>query len=279
MSLISFEKIMPVLIVGKTGTGKTTQALEILNNPIVMWANEMISDIYSIPIEQGVLIEDVHYKPDINTIIELLRVYRGQVVMTSINEKDVSSKIKNVSKLKRAGTRKYLREQIQMLAPNSQDIDTKDKDVYTLVKEVIRNPNRRYVADILKHNKPSDSQLMIWLGENYHPNKIAFIDGHVKRNWKKPYFYELIAYMTNGSRKGVNTPMRLKSNRELSNIIFKLGLRPDEVELLSDLLQDVDFRKFAKTKIDNSQWRILTAREKKNRKQKEYFQDWTRTIR
>ena len=69
-------------MVGKPGTGKTTKAMEYLSdNPIVMYADEYdIHDNYSIPTSRGILIEDVHHKPNTDAIKKTLRV--GRVLLS-----------------------------------------------------------------------------------------------------------------------------------------------------------------------------------------------------
>ena len=93
--LSNYTTEQPQLIVGKSMTGKTTRAIKELGEPIIMYANDMPSDIHSFPKENGILIEDVHYKADVDSILEILRVYRGKIILTSLNEKDVPKKIKN----------------------------------------------------------------------------------------------------------------------------------------------------------------------------------------
>ena len=93
---MSTKKNRPIFIVGKAGTGKTTMALELLDNPIVQYANEYnLVDNYSIPQDKGILIEEANYKPNTDLILNTLRQYSGQVVLTSMNQKDVPKTIMN----------------------------------------------------------------------------------------------------------------------------------------------------------------------------------------
>ena len=60
--MIDIEIKRPILIVGKPRTGKTTKALEILSDPIIEYANEFdIENNFSIPLDRGILIEEVDY--------------------------------------------------------------------------------------------------------------------------------------------------------------------------------------------------------------------------
>ena len=71
----------PLIVVGKPGTGKTTKALNLLPpNPIIKYADEYdIDDNFSIPIESGILIEEVHYKPKVDLIVKTLLEYKGKI--------------------------------------------------------------------------------------------------------------------------------------------------------------------------------------------------------
>ena len=66
--MLNMNRERTTIIIGKTGTGKTTKALELFDGePLVKYANEYnIDDNYSIPLDKGILIEECHYKPNIN---------------------------------------------------------------------------------------------------------------------------------------------------------------------------------------------------------------------
>ena len=107
--MTNLNKNRAILITGKTGTGKTTKANKLLPNAIVVYANEMdIQDLGSVPIETGIIIEEVNYKPKKEEILNVIRRYKGQIVLTSINEKDVPKNIKNMCQVKRAGSTNYM---------------------------------------------------------------------------------------------------------------------------------------------------------------------------
>ena len=98
--IMDMKKNKPIIIIGKSGTGKTTKALEILDSPMFYYASEYdIVDNYSIPKDKGILIEEVNYKPKTDLILNTLREYSGQVVLTSMNQKDVPTRIYNMCKL------------------------------------------------------------------------------------------------------------------------------------------------------------------------------------
>ena len=274
--LSTYSTEQPQLIVGKSMTGKTTRAIKELGNPIRMYANDIPVDIYSCPKENGILIEDIHYKPDVDTILEIIRVYRGKIILTSLNEKDVPRKIKNKCKLRRQ-TGNVGRDAIMNIAPNSDEPDNKTKDMYSMMRQYVNNKDRDYVAEMFKYNKPSIPQLMIWLNENVHANKIAFIDGHVKWRWKTNYIYELIAYGHKGKGYNVNSPKR-GTYSQIDKICRKIGLKNNERYLLKDLLKDKSIRDFVKTKVSHQQWRMLGYGEKKNRVNKKYKKDYTKTL-
>ena len=75
MGLTNMSDNRAILITGKVGTGKSTKALTFVNNPIILYANDIDFDVGSFPVENGIVIEDVHYKPDKSAILNIIRHY------------------------------------------------------------------------------------------------------------------------------------------------------------------------------------------------------------
>ena len=261
------KKNRSIIIVGKAGTGKTTKALELLDNPIVQYANEYnLVDNYSIPQDKGILIEEVNYKPNTDLILNTLREYSGQVVLTSMNQKDVPKTIINFCKLRRAGTKKWSQEKIKEIAPNAYDAKEFELDIFSLLRDYLKNPNRDEVVLKMKLNKPSDFQMLSWLSANINPHKIAYVDSQVKRRWSQDYFYELLGYAHDGSGyTGMEIPKR-RPKSKMSNVCWRLGLKNHEAYLVKQLLQDEAFALYSKKKLNNSECRLLHLGEKSRRK-------------
>lgn len=261
------NKIRPILITGKSGTGKSTMAKSILPNAIVVYANEMeLDDWQSVSVDNGIIIEDVNYKPKKDSVLNLLRRYRGQLVLTSLNEKDVPSEIKAMCKIKRAGTKKWSQLVIKEIAPRSEEPTNTDLDTYSLVMKFLKEPDRDVVSELLKENKPSDTQILTWIVENLHPNKLLFVDGVVKRRWSQDYFYEMLSYCHIGNTFGrVNMPKR-GAYSKIPSLLRRLGVKNADLRIFRQLKQDEDFVKFAKTKLNNGDCRILGLGEKTRRK-------------
>tara|TARA_R110000824_G_scaffold196128_8_gene379197 strand:- start:7257 stop:8102 length:846 start_codon:yes stop_codon:yes gene_type:complete len=270
MSLIGLKTEQPILLVGKPMTGKTTGAINTLGNPIIMYANEIPTDIYSLPPERGLLIEEAHYKADAKAIINIIRTYKGKIIITSNNQKDVPEEIKKKCKISRA-TREWGREQIVNFAPNCDNsFDVLEKSMYDIMRDFVQSNDRDKVAKILKYNKPSDNYLMIWLMNNIHINSLAFLDGHVKRKWSNNYLYELAANSISGfDYAQLQTPKK-GTYSNLIKICKRVGLKPRESHLFIELLNDPDFEKRVKGKVSNAEWRKLGLGEKKLRVNKTY---------
>ena len=268
MGLTTMNNNRTILITGKTGTGKSTKALTFVENPIILYANDIDFDVGSFPVEHGIIIEDVHYKPDKDSILNIIRNYTGQVVLTSINEKSVPKEIKDMCKIKRAGSTNYLRESIEQKAPNSQKPHSFELDTYSLVRKYLQIKDRDYMAELLLFNKPSDTQVLSWLIENMHPNRLIFVDGVVKRRWKQRYFYEMLAYAHDGNkfnhgRTNISMPQRRKYS-QIPRLSRRLGVKNPKV--LQQLLMDNDFKEHAKKKLNNGECRLLKIGEKRRRR-------------
>lgn len=268
MGLTTMNKNRPILITGKNGTGKTTKALGLLDDPIILYGDSVfLNDLHSLPVTKGILIEDIHYKPDKDGILFILRHYQGKIVLTSINEKSVPNEIKSMCQIKRAGSKKHLRESIEKLAPRSEEPFSYEMDTYSLTMQFLKEADRDLMADLLKFNKPSDTQILSWLVENLHPNRLIFVDGVVKRRWSQDYFYEMLAYSHTGNFFGRLSMPKRGTYSKIPALARRLGLK--EERLLKQLLKDEDFKQFAKTKLNNSECRMLNLGEKKRRKKTE----------
>ena len=86
MGLTTMNNDRTILITGKQGTGKSTKAKTFVNNPVVLYANDIDFDVGSFPVEQGIIIEDVHYKPDKSAILDIIRRYNNKDPVRGIGE-------------------------------------------------------------------------------------------------------------------------------------------------------------------------------------------------
>lgn len=266
MGLTNINKNRAILITGKAGTGKSTKAKTFVNDPAIIYANEMDFDVFSQPIDNGIIIEDVHYKPNTQAILTVLRNYKGQVVLTSINEKSVPKEIKNMCQIKRAGSVNHLRNEIATMAIHSEEPSSYDRDTFALVHEYLKETNRDTIAKLLLFNKPSDTQIISWLSDNIHPNKLIFVDGVVKRRWSQRYFYEMLAYAHGGNSFGrLSMPMRRKYS-EVPKLSKRLGVRNPKI--LKQLCMDEELVEHFKKKLNNAECRVLKLGEKKKKRKR-----------
>ena len=167
MSFIEMGNVeRPVIIVGKPRTGKTTQALEMLDDPLRYYANEF--ELNSIPMDRDILIEEVDYKANEDEIANLLRIRHIKVVMTSLNKKGIPKKLASMCRIKLAGSKKYG----VVEAPRSEPAQNMHPDTFSMVKTYLENTDRDRVANMLKVTRPADTQIMSWLNENMNVNKL-----------------------------------------------------------------------------------------------------------
>ena len=264
MGLTTITNDRTILITGKTGTGKSTKAKTFVDDPIILYANDIDFDIGSFPADRGIIIEDVHYKPDKSAILNIIRRYRGQVVITSINQKSVPKEIFDMCKVKRAGSTNFLSKEIDSLAPHSVSPSTYERDTYSLVYEFLKSKNRELIRELLLFNKPSDTQIITWLNENMHPNRLIFVDGVVKRRWSQRYFYEMLAYAHDGNLVGRLEMPKRRAYSKVPSLSRRLGVK--NPKLLEQLFKDEEFKTWAKKKLNNAECRILKIGEKRRRK-------------
>jgi len=267
MSLTMMKnKNKAIIIVGKDGTDKLERALTFVSdNPIIQYANEFnIEDNYSLPAETGIIIRECNYKANVELIRKTILEYKGQVVLTSLNQKDVSKKLFNICKLKRA--KKHEVDIIKELAPRSEEPHNFDVDIFTLVGDYLRNPDRDIIMNTLKISEPSDIQFISWLAPNIHPNKLMYLDSKVKRRWDKSYFYEMLAYAHDGRMYRKMTPPQRKAYSVIPKILRKLKMRHSQVYLFKDLLKNEGFRDYCRENLSSLETRTLGLGEKKRRK-------------
>ena len=265
--MIGIEIKRPIIIVGKEGTPKDQKAMEYLSDdPIIKYANEYdITENNSIPINRGILIKDVTYKPQVNLIIDTLDNYRGQVVITSLNQKDVPKKLFNKCKLKRA-TKNVMQEELTSIAPNADDPGIDSQNIFSLIHFYLREKDRDKVVAELKWSKPFDEQFISWLASNISPHKLAYIDAKVKRRWSQDYFYELLGYAHTGDVIGKAKFPSRKSKNHKGSICRKLKLKTSQFYLLEQLVKEKDFARYASKQLNNVERRVLRLPEPTKRK-------------
>tara|TARA_R110002050_G_scaffold257245_2_gene396387 strand:+ start:2995 stop:3846 length:852 start_codon:yes stop_codon:yes gene_type:complete len=254
------------IIVGQNREEKLKKAMKYVSEyPIIIYANEYdIEDNFSIPINVGIIIEEVDYKANVDLIKKTIIQYRGQVVLLSSNQKDVPKTLFNLCQLRRASAKPFETE-LKELAPRSERDNKYKLDMFPLVRQYLINSDREEVSKLLKLNTPPDIQILSWLAPNVHPNKLMFVDSQVKRKWDKSYFYELLAYSHDGKiHRKMSMPTR-KAYSKIPNLLVRIGLKKRDVYLFSNLKQDkslvLDFQK----KLNNGDCRLLSLGEKKRK--------------
>ena len=269
MSLINMKnQNRTVIIVGKDGTDKLEKARKLVSeDPIIMYANEYdIEDNHSIPADRGIIIRECNYKPNVEAIRKTILEYKGQVVLTSINQKDVPKKLFGMCKLNRA-TKKSLFDEVKEIAPRSDEPYNYDVDIFTMVGDYLRNPDREVIMNQLKVSEPADIQFISWLAPNLHPNKLMFLDAKVKRRWDKSYFYEMLAYAHDGRMHRKMTPPQRKAYSSIPKILRKLKMRPFQKYLLKDLLKNDGFKEYCRNTLSTTDLRLLKlSKERKTKR-------------
>lgn len=256
-----------IIVVGKDGTDKMEKASKLVSNdPIIMYANEYdIEDNHSIPADRGIIIRECNYKPNVDVIRKTILEYKGQVVLTSINQKDVPKKLFSMCKLNRASKHSMF-DEIKEIAPRSDEPYNYDVDIFTMVGDYLRNPDREVIMNQLKISEPADVQFISWLAPNLHPNKLMFLDAKVKRRWDKSYFYEMLAYAHDGRMHRKMTPPQRKAYSSIPKILRKLKMRPFQKYLLKDLLKNNDFKEHCIKTLSTTDLRVLKLRKSRQTK-------------
>ena len=116
---------------------------------------------------------------------------------------------------------------------------------------------------LLLFNKPSDTQIITWLSQNIHPNKLIFVDGVVKRRWSQRYFYEMLAYAHSGKSFGRLSMPQRKAYSQIPKLARRLGVKSPRV--LRQLCMDEELVVHFQKKLNNAECRILGLGEKKKR--------------
>jgi len=276
MGLKNINKKRAILVVGKTGTGKTTKAKTFVNDPIIFYGSDEINfDLGSFPVERCIIIEDIHYKPRKDMIKNIIRQYRGQVVLTSINKKSVKW-VHSMCQVKLAGSTKHLENEIKQVAPNSEPPMLMEKGEFELIYPFMKSKNRDKIKDLLLYNEPKDYSILNLLVQVLHPTRLILIDSTVKRRWHKRYFYEMLAYCHEGGGvavipRGKPRTDKAKEDKRIKDNFRSLSrkLKVKDVRVFQQLCKDNMLKDHFKKKLSHSECRLLNLGEKKKPKKKE----------
>lgn len=258
----------PTLIVGGYGSGKTSMAKELMGNRPhqVFPANKIaIDDVYSYPKTHGIIIEDVHYKPDKDKLMDLIHFRGEHLILTSLNEKDVPKSIINRCTKKRLGRVDRRQNRIKQIAPQSADPTTLDRSIFDLTMEYMKNPNRMEVLELYKWNKPPDIQILSWIEPNVNVNHLVFADS-IKRRWSSEYFYEILVLSCTGQIQGKPKFAKRRSYSPVPKICGKLGLKAKDSYLVKSYLENEEYREWATKKLNADECKILGLKKPKKKR-------------
>lgn len=265
---ITIEKKKPKIFVGKAGTGKTFSALASLETKehVRYQANDIpIDDVYSWPMDVSIIIEDVHYKPDKEKIMDL--IYSGRrVVLTSYNKKDVPKVIINACEVKLCGKTNRNQLMIKTLyAKNCDEVKTFEVDMWSLTGNYIKMKDRDDFHKGIRLQEPPPMQILSWVSASMpNNNKLAFVASTLHR-WPKDYFYALLAYSWDGGYITMTPPKR-KSSSLFPSICLKLGLKETDGYLVWSLTRDPQYARWAAKKLLPEECKVLgISKERKRR--------------
>jgi len=256
----------PILVVGKSGTGVTTKAKALINSKEyrIFYANDIsISDVYSWPLEIGIIIEDVHHKPDKDKILDLIHSGRN-VVLTSKNKKEVSKVLLDCCQVKMAGTKNYYQIILRARAKNSQNFKIVDDNIWALTSAYIKMTDRDEYLTVLNTYRPPPMQILSWSVAS-QPNNLKLM--HVSKAMMNggDYFYPLLAYSKLGAYGGVIPPQR-KSVSPFPAICRKLGLRASDGYLVRDLVKNQEYSRWAAKILDEKECKVLGIKKERKRR-------------
>ena len=256
------------MIIGGFGSGKTTTAINLMGNrPYkIVYANELNNfDIYSYPKKYGLIIEEIEFKPDTKKLLEIIDVKGDNLIITSLNEKEIPNSILNKCVKMRLGTIDNRQKSITN-APNRNIINCVEMNIRDLTLEWLRNTNRDEVQKLLKHNKPSAIQILSWIEPNVDTGVISLADS-IKWEWNRNYFYEILSYGYEGNYRGQLKFNKRRTFSPLPKICEKLGLKYSDSYLVKSLIMNDEYREYAISKLDSKECKILGI--KKPRKKRE----------
>jgi hypothetical protein len=265
--MIIKNKERPILLVGNYGSGKTTKAIEMMGRrpyKIVYGNNIDIEDIRSYPKNHGLIIEEVHFKPDKVKILDIMNVKSEYLILTSLNEKDVPKAIIDRCKKNRLGRVDRRQTEIKRTSPGSNIITSIDKSIYDLTIDYLNNPDRDEVIKLMKHNKPPDIQILTWVMGNVSINKISFVDS-IMRRWSTDYFYELLSLSESGHSRSRPKFGKRRTFSPVPKICRKLNLKTKEAYLVKSLLENDSYKEWATKQLDTDECKILNLKKNKRK--------------
>ena len=108
-----------------------------------------------------------------------------------------------------------------------------------------------------------------------------FVDAKVKRRWRQPYFYEMLAYAFSGGHAGRFSMPKFAQDKERRRILRRLGFKINEWGLLMDIVNGSEkFRYYTQKRLNNQEYRLLgigekpITRKKVRKKSKKTLEDY-----
>ena len=118
---------------------------------------------------------------------------------------------------------------------------------------------------MLKHNKPSDMQILSWVSPNVDVNHIAFADS-IMRKWSIDYFYEILAYSLSGYHSGRPQFGKRYSYSPVPKIMSKLRLKTKDSYLVKSLIENESYKQWTIKQLNSDECKILNLKKPKRKR-------------
>jgi len=222
-----------VIISGAVGSGKTTKALELVDDYIIYDEHTSYGDLLT---NKTIIVDDADLlKKDV--LKKIIKTVKGNLILTvtDLNALDKGTK-ENFKKIN-TGKIDKRKEEIRKKYPHSSQSGNYNNNIFKVLENIYNNSDRNFVNEMLNDIKPNIYSLMIFMLENGNLDLLQYIDREQLFKSKLQFLYSTLAYGIEPKSRRIQWPRKSPSEKIDDELKRHFKLRASDMQILKDVLK------------------------------------------